>query len=70
MIEDTVTRNIIFCEAETQKAQLVKFQSNKKTAWLPKSAFKVVDFKINQMTRQEIYKIEIKKWAFNKIKYI
>jgi hypothetical protein len=69
-MENTVIRNIIFCEAETQKAQLVKFYSTKKVAWLPKSAFKVIDFKINDMTKQEIYKIEIEKWAFNKIKYI
>ena len=68
-MEDTVIRNIIFCEAETEKAQLVKFHSSKKVAWLPKSAFKVIDFKINDMTRQEIYKIEIEKWVFNKIKY-
>ena len=69
-MENTVIRNIIFCEAQTEKAQLVKFHSNKKVAWLPKSAFKVIDFKINDMTRQEIYKIEIEKWAFDKIKYV
>ncbi len=69
-MEDTVCRNVTFCEAETEKAHLLKFRSNKKVAWVPKSAFKIIDSKVNNMTNQEVYMVEIQKWAFDKIKYI
>jgi hypothetical protein len=67
---EMINRNIVFCKGETEKARLVKFESSKKTAWLPKSSFKIIDSKINSMTCREVYKIQIEKWAFNKIKYI
>jgi hypothetical protein len=69
-MEEVVYRNVVFCEAETEKAHLLKFHSSKKVAWLPKSAFKIIDFKVNSLTQQEIYKVEIKKWAIDKIKYL
>ena len=62
-----VTRNIVFCN-ETEKSYLVKFDSNKKTAWIPKQYLKIVDEKVNNMTSRKVQKVEIAKWIFDKIK--
>ena len=69
-MENVITRNVIFCEKQTEKAYLLKFESSKKIAWLPKSAVTIVDSKVNNMTNREVFKVEIQEWAFNKIKYI
>ena len=37
-MKNVIYRNVVFCEAQTEKAQLVKFESSKKVAWIPKSA--------------------------------
>ncbi len=69
-MENVITRNVVFCGKETEKAYLLKFESSKKTAWLPKSAVTIVDSKVNNMTNREVFKVEIQEWAFNNIKYI
>lgn len=69
-MKDVVYRNVVFCEAQTEKAQLVKFESSKKVAWIPKSAMTVVDSKVNNMTGREVLQVEIEEWAFKNIKYI
>jgi hypothetical protein len=69
-MKKVICRNVVFCEAQTEKAQLVKFESSKKVAWIPKSALRVVDSKVNNMTERKIFQVEIEEWAFNKIKYI
>ncbi len=69
-MENVITRNVIFCEKETEKAYLLKFESSKKVAWLPKSAVTIVDSKVNNMTNRKVFKVEIQEWAFNNIKYI
>jgi len=62
-----VTRNIVFCH-ETENSYLVKFESSKKTAWVPKKYLTVIDQKVNNMTGRIVYKAEIEKWIFDKIK--
>ena len=69
-MKDVITRNVIFCGNQTEKAYLLKFESSKKTAWLTKSAVTIVDSKVNNMTNRKVLKVEIQKWAFNKISYI
>ena len=69
-MENIITRNVIFCEKETEKAYLLKFESSKKVGWLPKSAVTVIDSKVNNMTGREVFQVEIEKWAFDKIKYL
>jgi hypothetical protein len=69
-MKKTVFRNVVFCEAQTEKAQLVKFESSKKVAWIPKSALRVLDFKVNNMTERKVLQVEIEEWAFKNIKYI
>lgn len=69
-MKNVVYRNVVLCEAQTEKAQLVKFESSKKVAWIPKSALTVIDSKVNSMTGREVLQVEIEEWAFKNIKYI
>jgi hypothetical protein len=69
-MKNVIYRNVVFCEAQTEKAQLVKFESSKKVAWIPKSALTIVDSKVNNMTEREVFQVEIEEWAFKKIKYL
>lgn len=70
MSDKKIIKHVMFTQRETDKAQLFKFQKNKKWAWLPKTGFKILDFKIDKRTKKEIYKIEIENWVGENITYL
>ncbi len=61
-----VTRNVILCN-ETEKAYLIKFASNKKTAWVPKQYIELYDIEENFGWPPKC-KADIDKWIFDKVK--
>jgi len=60
----TVTRNVTIWK-ETEKAYLIKFESARKTVWIPKSLIRGLTENFSE--RREIYKMEIDKWLLEQV---